>query len=72
MDTLLEKISKVVEVMANDHIAKERFDIGQGYKEVDYRKISYFKRLMVSEDEDVVENIELIKSRLNHLKNQYL
>ena len=72
MDTLLEKTDKVIEIMANNQVAKERFDIGEGYKELDYRKVLYLKRLLVSEDPEITKSIEIIKSRLNHIKNQYL
>lgn len=72
METLLEKVGKVIQVMANNQMAKDRFDIGEGYKELDYREMLYLERLLSSSEPTIIEHKEAIQSKLNHIKNQYL
>lgn len=71
-EILAKASDKVITVMANNQTAKERFDIGGGYNQEDYKKVLILKRLLLSEDTDIQEGAEVIKSKLNQIKNKYL
>lgn len=72
INVLVDKVDKVVIALANSQTAKERFDLGEGANECDFIAATFLKRVLLSEDPGILEQREEIKSKLNHIKNQYL
>lgn len=72
IDVLVDKADKVIISLANNQTAKERFDLGKGASECDFIATTFLKRVLLSEDPEILKQVEEIKSKLNHIKNQYL
>lgn len=72
INILADKADKVIMTLADNQTAKERFDLGEGANECDYIATTFLKRVLLSEDPEIVEQQEDIKSKLNQIKNQYL
>jgi hypothetical protein len=72
VDILTEKADKATIILSNSQTAYERFDLGAGASIEDYKALLYLKRVLLSEDSEILEKQDLVKSKLNQIKNKYL